>query len=184
MASSINASTAGAGGVITTADNSGVLQVQTAGTTALTISAAQAATFANSITLTSGGITFNANPGGGTQATLNDYEVGTCTPTTSGVTTSSTSGSYVKIGRTVWIYMSLSISSGSSAFFTVTNLPFTASAYDRQVLLARENGVTGKTGQFAVTISSTSGFVQDYAGVNGGTSGYVWLVTGTYQSAS
>jgi hypothetical protein len=41
MASSINASTAGAGGVITTADNSGVLQVQTAGTTALTIDSSQ-----------------------------------------------------------------------------------------------------------------------------------------------
>lgn len=48
MPSSINASTSGAGGVITTADNSGVLNIQTAGTTALTISATQAATFANS----------------------------------------------------------------------------------------------------------------------------------------
>lgn len=37
MASIINASTAGAGGVITTADASGVLQLQTAGTTAVTV---------------------------------------------------------------------------------------------------------------------------------------------------
>jgi hypothetical protein len=51
MASSINASTAGAGGVITTADNSGVLQVQTAGTTALTITNAQVANFTNPITV-------------------------------------------------------------------------------------------------------------------------------------
>jgi len=184
MASSINASTAGAGGVITTADNSGVLQVQTAGTTALTISAAQAATFANSITLTSGGITFNANPGGGTQATLNDYEVGTFTPTTSGVTTSSTSGGYVKTGRTVWIYMALTITSGSNVTFSVTNLPFTASSFDRQVLVARENQVTGKSGQLFITASTTSGYIQDYAGTGGGTNGYVWIVTGTYQSAS
>jgi hypothetical protein len=41
MASSINASTSGAGGVITTADNSGVLNIQTAGTTAVTVDASQ-----------------------------------------------------------------------------------------------------------------------------------------------
>jgi hypothetical protein len=39
MASIINASTAGVGGVITTADNSGVLNIQTGGTTAVTIDA-------------------------------------------------------------------------------------------------------------------------------------------------
>jgi len=37
MASSINASTSGAGGVITTADNSGILNLQSAGTTVATI---------------------------------------------------------------------------------------------------------------------------------------------------
>lgn len=41
MASIINASTAGVGGVITTADNSGILNLQTAGTTAVTIDASQ-----------------------------------------------------------------------------------------------------------------------------------------------
>lgn len=41
MASIINASTSGAGGVITTADNSGILQLQTGGVTALTIDASQ-----------------------------------------------------------------------------------------------------------------------------------------------
>jgi len=38
MASSINASTSGAGGVITTADNTGTLQLQSGGTTIATIS--------------------------------------------------------------------------------------------------------------------------------------------------
>jgi hypothetical protein len=38
---SINASTSGAGGVITTADNTGILNIQTAGTTAVTIDASQ-----------------------------------------------------------------------------------------------------------------------------------------------
>lgn len=41
MASSIDASTSGAGGVITTADNTGVLQLKTASTTAVTINASQ-----------------------------------------------------------------------------------------------------------------------------------------------
>jgi len=41
MASSINASTSGPGGVITTADNSGILNLQTAATTALTINTSQ-----------------------------------------------------------------------------------------------------------------------------------------------
>ena len=45
MASSINASTSGAGGVITTADNTGILNIQTASTTALTIDASQRAAF-------------------------------------------------------------------------------------------------------------------------------------------
>ena len=45
MASSINASTSGAGGVITTADNTGILNIQTAGTTAVIIDASQRAAF-------------------------------------------------------------------------------------------------------------------------------------------
>ena len=41
MASTINASTTGGGGIVQTADASGVLQLQTAGTTALTVDASQ-----------------------------------------------------------------------------------------------------------------------------------------------
>lgn len=51
MASIINASTAGAGGLITTADNSGTLQLQTASTTAMTINSSQVVNFANSPTI-------------------------------------------------------------------------------------------------------------------------------------
>jgi hypothetical protein len=50
MASTINASTASGGGVITSADASGILQLQTAGVTGLTIDASQNVTFANSLT--------------------------------------------------------------------------------------------------------------------------------------
>ena len=46
MSSTINASTASGGGVITSADASGILQLQTGGTTAVTIDASQNVTFA------------------------------------------------------------------------------------------------------------------------------------------
>ena len=49
MSSTINASTASGGGVITSADASGILQLQTAGTTAVTIDASQNVTFAKAI---------------------------------------------------------------------------------------------------------------------------------------
>jgi len=52
MASSINASTTA--GVVTTADTSGVLNLQTAGTTAISIDASQAVSFTNSPTVTGG----------------------------------------------------------------------------------------------------------------------------------
>lgn len=41
MTTTLNASTAGAGGFIATSDNSGVLALQTGGTTAITIDASQ-----------------------------------------------------------------------------------------------------------------------------------------------
>ena len=52
MASSINASTTA--GVVTTADSSGVLNIQTAGTTAISIDASQAVSFTNAPTVTGG----------------------------------------------------------------------------------------------------------------------------------
>jgi len=49
MTTTLNASTAGAGGFIATSDNSGVLALQTAGTTAITVDTSQNVTFAGSI---------------------------------------------------------------------------------------------------------------------------------------
>jgi len=122
MASSINASTTA--GVVTTADTSGVLNIQTAGTTAIAIDASQAVTMAGRTTnpttisvgaatpSTSGaGITFPATDSPSSNAnTLDDYEEGTWTPrladAASGGTsnTSGSSGWYTKIGNQVTIY--------------------------------------------------------------------------------
>jgi hypothetical protein len=61
MASSINASTSGAGGVITTADNTGILNIQSAGTTIAAVSSTGlAVTGTGSV---SGDLSFNSGYG-------------------------------------------------------------------------------------------------------------------------
>jgi hypothetical protein len=77
MASIINAATSG--GLITTADTSGILQLQTAGTTAVTVDASQNVTFVGS--LTAAGL---SGPHNGT--------VGATTPSTGAFTTLTTTG--------------------------------------------------------------------------------------------
>jgi hypothetical protein len=49
MSTQINASNSGAGGLISTADNSGILELQSAGVTAVTINASQQVSFVNNI---------------------------------------------------------------------------------------------------------------------------------------
>ena len=57
MASTINAQTTGFAGVVTTADTSGVLALQTGGVTAMSISAAQVVSFTNPISVTTATLT-------------------------------------------------------------------------------------------------------------------------------
>jgi hypothetical protein len=74
------------------------------------------------LTMTTGGVTFNANPGGGTQATLNDYEIGSWVPkNSSGTALTASSAGYIKIGKLVMIYADISNWSQSAIY----NLPFT-----------------------------------------------------------
>jgi hypothetical protein len=60
LASQINASNSGFGGVVTTGDSSGILALQTAGTTALTLDTSQNATFAGKVT-SAGALTLASN---------------------------------------------------------------------------------------------------------------------------
>ena len=132
MASSINASTSGGGGVITTADSSGNLNIQSGGSTVVavtatgatvtgTLAATGASTFTgtgkfattigvgNATPSTSGaGITFPATQSASSNAnTLDDYEEGTWTPNQGPaltiVGTFSSSGTYTKVGRIVTV---------------------------------------------------------------------------------
>jgi len=138
MASIINAATSG--GLVTTADTSGILQLQTAGTTAVTVDAAGGVKTLNTIGVgntnpsTSGaGITFPATQSASTDAnTLDDYEEGTWTPTIIGSTTAgtatylSTTGKYTKVGRVVTVvcYMQWQSHTGTGNM-SVAGLPFT-----------------------------------------------------------
>ena len=136
------------------------------------------------INLTGGQITFPATQNPSSDAnTLDDYEEGTFTPSVTGVTVGTTTGIYIKIGKLVFINIIIPVTSGSNTGMTITNLPFTTWTGNRQVLIARENAVVGKTGQLYIESNSTSGSIQDYAGTSGGTNGYTWIITGSYQSA-
>jgi hypothetical protein len=141
MASTISAGTTSGTAIAVAGDTSGVLQLQTNGTTtAVTINTSQGVQFLNSISVgnatptTSGaGITFPASQSASSDAnTLDDYEEGTFTATltcgTSGSITMNTSFdqlAYIKIGKTVFIQGYVVASSISSPVGSLTiNLPF------------------------------------------------------------
>jgi hypothetical protein len=152
MASIINASTAGGGGVITTADASGILNLQSGGTTiaavsstgvavtgtgvfSSTIKGATTISVGNATPAASGaGITFPATQSASTDAnTLDDYEEGTFTPTTVGSTIAGAgtyttqTGRYTKIGRMVYItaFINQTAHTGTGNM-RLASLPFTS----------------------------------------------------------
>ena len=163
MTSTINASTTA--GVVTTADTSGELALQTAGTTAISIDASQAVTMAgrtsNPTTISVGGatpstsgsgITFPATQSASSNAnTLDDYEEGTWTPSLGGTTTyDRQDGNYTKVGRLVNIrcnIMVLLIGTGST--YQISGLPFTTAT--TAIGNPPASGVVGYFGSLAVS---------------------------------
>ena len=102
------------------------------------------------ITLTSGGITFNANAGGGTQAVLSDFETGTWSPTvTSGggsITSYSTTANYVKVGKLVYVSFFIELTSKGtiSGEARMGGLPFTVT----------NNGVPSRSEEYTSELQS------------------------------
>lgn len=110
------------------------------------------------------GITFTANPGGGTAATLNDYEVGTYTPTDNSgaglVLTYNEPAQYIKIGKLVYFSFDLTYPSTASGAEASITLPFTCSsaiasisvAFNSSsvVLAATANGISSAGTAFMV----------------------------------
>lgn len=153
MASQINASNSGFGGIVSTGDSSGVLQLQTAGTTALTIDTSQNATFAGTLTAT-GKLVASSMPTGSVLQVVS-------TTFTSFFTT--TSGSFTDITG-----LSVSITPASSAnkILVICNVPYGASV-DGVIQLVRGSTAVGNG-----TAGSTNGINDIYGGGDGQYSAY------------
>jgi hypothetical protein len=155
MASTINAITSGGGGIAVGGDTSGVIGLQSNGTTFATGN--QYGIGLGTAVPSSGiGIAFPATQSASSDAnTLDDYEEGTwtitATPATSGTLTASANktGAYTKVGRTVAVTGFFGITSTSSPVGSSVNLslPFaiatlTESAARFGTVVNSYNGVT------------------------------------------
>ena len=185
MASSISAGTTSSTALVATADTSGALELKTNnGTTALTISTAQAVTFAGTATFpttlgvggatpsTSGsGISFPATQSASSDAnTLDDYEEGTWTAGVSfggnavGVTYTATTGQYglyTKIGNRVYWSCAIRLTNkgSSTGALKITGLPFTSQSvisYNEAQVIAYYENFVGLTGALNARISNAS----------------------------
>jgi len=128
MATTINASTSA--GLVSTADTSGVLQLQAQNTTVLNAELGKALALQGATSTTGCGIAFPATQVTSTDAnTLDDYEEGTWTPSLGGTATyASRNGYYVKIGQLVFISMNLQVTAiGTGSATVITGLPFAQS---------------------------------------------------------
>jgi hypothetical protein len=139
------------------------------------------------------GITFPATQSASTDAnTLDDYEEGTWTPTvTSGggsITSYSADGTYIKIGRSVFLTAKITLTNVGTASgnMNIASLPFTSFATNMQMpIFAREVAVTGQTYQFFVANSSASATIQSLSGGSPvWTNNYSYAAMGVYPSAN
>jgi hypothetical protein len=184
MSTIINATTTN--GVVIQPDNSGSLVLQTNnGTTALTISTAQNATFAAqatipTINLTGGQITFPTTQSASADAnTLDDYEEGSWTPTilfggaSVGITYAAQQASYIKIGKNVFVQFRVALSNkgSSTGNANIGGLPFAASGsanvgYPAGTFTFENNGVSLPYGLLCLAWSDSTLYLRAN---NGGT---------------
>jgi hypothetical protein len=144
------------------------------------------------------GITFPATQVASADAnTLDDYEEGTFTPTFSGssgsLTAYTASGYYVKVGRSITVTMSVTITTagtaGGNGIFT--GLPFTSlttgfgGGARAGTLALREDAVTGVWyfGYVAGGSNTVNFTTSTNSGIGWG-NGYVYVTSFVYESAS
>jgi hypothetical protein len=200
---SINASTSGAGGLISTADATGTLQLQSAGTTVSTINA-YGIGLGTGVPSSGIGITFPATQSASADAnTLDDYEEGTFTPAlpsgSTGVAYSQQIGKYTKIGNVVYIHIAINLTAvssvpGGGGSNIVEGLPFTSvgGSGNYAGLVTKWNGCNfggtvgvaqvnpGTTNITAVGATNNAGFV-DSVPANVWDAGTNWInLTGFY----
>ena len=142
------------------------------------------------------GITFPATASASTDAnTLDDYEEGTWTPTvtpSSGSLTSFTSsGVYVKVGRSVTITGAFALTNAGTAGGSVLvgGIPFSgtspSTAFRTAMGSGREDGATGIFYQAALGGSTNAILLQTAAGANiTFTTGFDYVWTVTYQTSA
>ena len=154
MASTINASTSA--GLVSTADTSGVLQLQAAGTTVLNAELGKALALQGASSTTGCGIAFPATQVASSDVnTLDDYEEGTWTPSIQfgGAAVGQTGlfvGTYTKVGRLVTLTgaVNLTAKGSSTGSATIAGLPFS-------IYTSGENGDCGFALNFAENITFT-----------------------------
>lgn len=184
MSITLNASTSS--GFVQSADNSGEIELQSNGTTALKVNTNEGIQILNCLGVgnatpsTSGaGITFPATQSASTDAnTLDDYEEGGWTPTLIGstgnptVSSSNVSGNYTKIGNLVTLRCSANFTfTGGSGGARIGGIPFTPSG-TLSIGTLENGGVTmGGTYTWGGTlVSSGDNFVmlRKYSNANAG----------------
>ena len=114
------------------------------------------------------GLTFAANPGGGTAATLNDYEVGTWTPidvSGAGLTLTNNGSYYTKIGRLVFVNGYFGIPVTASGINVAIGLPFTANVQYSSLACSYQGGTSGNTQWLPLVNPSSANF--GFRGING-----------------
>ena len=146
--------------------------------------------WANPVSITRDGITFNGDTAEANA--LDDYEEGTWTPTDAsgeGYSLTVNSATYTKIGRLVYITVYIDYPAQSSSAVQINGgLPFTSMSGNTFPQLAArviDDTVSANNLTFQVTANSTSGGVLDGAAriTNAQLSGKAVLYTGCYQTA-
>ena len=136
------------------------------------------------------GITFPATQSASTDVnTLDDYEEGTWTPTVTAlsgsITSYTSSGTYIKIGKLVslsFIFQITNAGTGSSVVI-ISNLPFNTTGLNSSAGVMRENAVVGISGSL-VAQSSTTLYGAKYDGGTPITTNYAWVCQYTYQATA
>jgi hypothetical protein len=190
MASIINASSSGAGGLISTGDSSGVLQLQSNASVAATVNA-YGIGLGTGVPSSGIGITFPATQSASSDAnTLDDYEEGTWTPnliaTSGSITAQTTTGTYVRVGKLVIVQISISsITVGASTALAINNLPFTVNSTGSGTNgegLAREDKATGLLWFLGTAPATTTAYFYRYDNSSTVTSSLGWNGTLSYIS--
>jgi hypothetical protein len=115
------------------------------------ISATQLTLTTGSVIVANGqGIDFSATPGTGTSELFNDYEEGTWTPVGNGITFSSATGAYTKIGRLVTLNATFTFPiTASASNCTIGGVPYATNAS-----FTSQGSVIGSSGVLADNVFS------------------------------